>query len=61
MRRRVEGPVVTAVVRFANDTQLDDLRRQGNLRVSVFPMGLEEIFVELFGPESRGEMGDRQL
>lgn len=25
------------------------------VRVNVFPLGLEDIFVSLFGPESRGE------
>lgn len=55
IRSKAEGPVVTAVVRLASDAQLDEVRRLPGVRVNVFPLGLEEIFIELFGPGSRAE------
>jgi ABC-2 type transport system ATP-binding protein len=50
MRSQAEGPVVTAIVRMASENQLDGIRRIPGARVNVFPLGLEEIFIELFGP-----------
>ncbi|MDP6545321.1 MAG: ABC transporter ATP-binding protein [Phycisphaerae bacterium] len=61
IRTKVEGPVVTSVVRMVSETQLDELHKRPDLRVNVFPLGLEEIFIDLFGPEARGEFGDMQL
>ena len=55
VRSQVDGPVVTAIVELADDAQLDPLRRLPGVRVTVFPLGLEEIFIELFGPKSRSE------
>jgi ABC-2 type transport system ATP-binding protein len=54
MRSRAEGPVVTAIVRMADESQLDGIRRMPGARVNVFPLGLEEIFIELFGPDETG-------
>jgi ABC-2 type transport system ATP-binding protein len=50
------GPVVNAVVRLESETQLDEVRELPGVRVNVFPLGLEDIFIEIFGPESRGEL-----
>ena len=61
IRTKTEGPVVTSVVRMISETQLDELHKSPNLRVNVFPLGLEEIFIDLFGPEAKGEFGDMQL
>jgi ABC-2 type transport system ATP-binding protein len=61
IRTKIEGPVVTSVVRMVSETQLDELHKRPDLRVNVFPLGLEEIFIDLFGPEARGEFGDMQL
>jgi len=61
IRTKVEGPVVTSVVRMVSETQLDELHRREGLRVNVFPLGLEEIFIDLFGPGARDEFGDMQL
>jgi ABC-2 type transport system ATP-binding protein len=55
MRSQVTGPVVTAVAQVANDEQLDPVRRMAGVRVHVFPLGLEEIFIELFGRAERSE------
>jgi hypothetical protein len=40
LRRRIEGPVLTAVVRLTRDDQLDHLRAHENLRVQEHPLGL---------------------
>jgi len=55
VRQKAEGPVVTAVAKLTSDTQLDSVRQIPGARVSTFPLGLEDIFIELFGDESRGE------
>lgn len=55
VRSKTEGPVVSAVVRLDSDTQLDAIRDMPGVRVNVFPLGLEEMFIELFGPGARDE------
>jgi len=60
LRSRTEGPVVTAIVRLESETQLDDVRALDGVRVQTFPLGLEDIFIELFGPESREELLEGQ-
>jgi ABC-2 type transport system ATP-binding protein len=55
VRQETTGPVVNAIVKVLSDTQFDELRREHNARVNVFPLGLEEIFIELFGPGAREE------
>ena len=55
IRSHVEGPVLTAVVRLESESQLDEARRIPGVRVNVFPVGLEEMFIDLFGPGSRSE------
>ena len=39
---------MTAVCRLANDQQLDFIRQEAGVRLEVFPMGIEDIFVEVF-------------
>jgi ABC-2 type transport system ATP-binding protein len=46
---RRTGAVLNAIVRWTHDGELDALRATADIRVQVFPMGLEEIFLELFG------------
>lgn len=60
LRSETAGPVVTAVVRLASDAQLDELRRMPGVRVNVFPLGLEDIFIELFGTESGESFTEEQ-
>lgn len=55
VRTRTDGPVVTALVRLASESQLDDLRRLPGVRVTVFPVGLEEMFIELLGAPEPGK------
>ena len=55
---RADGPVVSAVVEMLSETQLDGIRALPGVRVNVFPLGLEEIFIELFGPKARREFAE---
>jgi len=55
VRSDVSGPVVSAVVRLAREDALDELRRIPGARVNVFPLGLEDIFIELFGAKTAQE------
>ena len=51
LRTTREGPVTTAIVRLSDPSALDKLAATPGLRVNVFPLGLEDIFVELFGQQ----------
>ena len=48
IRASKTGPVINAVCRLDNEQQLDFLYATQGVRVNVFPMGLEEIFLEMF-------------
>lgn len=50
LRTERMGPVLTAIARVSDDRQLDGLRLDPGLRVNVFPLTLEELFVEWFEP-----------
>lgn len=47
LRSRAEGPVLSAVVRIDSPAQLDALRATPNARVADFPLGLQDLFIEL--------------
>jgi ABC-2 type transport system ATP-binding protein len=49
LRQEGEGPVVRGVVRMVSETQLDGIRQQHHARVDTFPLGLEDLFIELVG------------
>lgn len=49
VRSRREGCVVSAVARIASDAELDPVRKIPGARVQVFPLGLEDFYIELFG------------
>lgn len=49
------GPVFNAVVRWPAGYELEALRAPLDARIQVFPMGLEEIFIALFGNEAAAE------
>lgn len=53
LRTETAGPVVTAIVQLAGDAELEALRQVPDARVNVFPLGLEEIFVQLFDQPRR--------
>jgi ABC-2 type transport system ATP-binding protein len=48
LRSATLGPVVTALARIADDSQLDGVRAIPGVRVHVFPISLEELFVDWF-------------
>jgi hypothetical protein len=53
VRLKREGPVVTAVIRAQREEEFDALKRRfPAARVQLFPLGLEELFIELLGPEA---------
>lgn len=47
VRSRTEGPVLTAVVRIDTPAQLEALRATPDARVADFPLGLQDLFIEL--------------
>ena len=49
------GPVVKAIVRWHNGQELETLRASVDARVQVFPLGLEEIFLEFFSKDGSPE------
>jgi len=51
LRQHRLGPVVTAIARVSDESQLDRIRGIVGVRVHVFPLTLEELFVEWFQPE----------
>ncbi|MBM3880074.1 MAG: ABC transporter ATP-binding protein [Verrucomicrobia bacterium] len=55
VRTQVSGPVMTAIVRLANEAQLEPIRAWRGVRVNVFPLSLEEAFIELYRPRDEGE------
>lgn len=56
IRSHTDGPVVTALVRLDDEAELDPIRRIPGVRVNVFPLGLEEAFIDLLGPEMSREL-----
>jgi ABC-2 type transport system ATP-binding protein len=61
LRSRTCGPVATAIVRLAGDPQLDCVRNLPGTRVNIFPVGLEELFVELFGSASADKSSSPEM
>lgn len=49
LRTEVAGPVLTGVVKLLSDSQLDYIDLQFDARVQTFPLGLEDILVEILG------------
>jgi ABC-2 type transport system ATP-binding protein len=55
VRTQVLGPVMTALTQVTDETQLEGIRRMPGVRVFVFPLSLEELFVDFFQrPEASG-------
>jgi hypothetical protein len=53
---QIAGPVLTAVVRLASERILDEVRAIPGARVQEFPLGLEEIVIDILGPSARLEL-----
>lgn len=49
---RTRGPVVTAIATISDEEQLACVRAMPGVRVDVFPVDLEELFIEWLGPVS---------
>lgn len=47
MRSKSEGPVFTAVARIESPNQLNEIRAIPGVRVADFPLGLQDLFIEL--------------
>lgn len=48
LRSETLGPVVTAICRAPDDSVWDVIRARYGARINVFPLTLEEVFVEMF-------------
>lgn len=48
LRSESSGPVINAIVRLETDHQLNEIRQIPGVRVNIFPLSLEDIFIELF-------------
>ena len=55
LRCDIAGPVVTAITRSADLEYVESLRKKPGVRVQVFPMRLEDIFLEMVGHRSQEE------
>ena len=60
LKSQTLGPVVTALARIADDAQLAAVRALPGVRVNVFPLTLEELFVDWFREPSAEQPEDRQ-
>jgi ABC-2 type transport system ATP-binding protein len=54
IKAAVSGSVYSAVIRTAGDLQAEVQSSGYQARVNVFPLGLEDIFISVLGPESKG-------
>ena len=48
LRSETLGPVVTAICRAPDNSVWDSIRTRYGARIHVFPLSLEEVFVEMF-------------
>lgn len=55
VRCESSGPVLTAITRHADYQYFDSLKAKPGVRVQVFPMSLEEIFIEIIGQSRQAE------
>ncbi len=60
LRCHALGPVVTALARVTDDAQLAGIQALPGARVYVFPLTLEEIFVDWFHETSRSQKSDEE-
>jgi ABC-2 type transport system ATP-binding protein len=55
IRSEASGPVLNAVVRQASEPALAALAASSGARMQVFPLGLEQIVIDILGPTARPE------
>ena len=58
VRTFISGPVVSGVTDVFDGEHIESLRRWPGVRVQVFPIGLEEIFLEVVGKTGREQASD---
>ena len=56
LRCETTGPVVNAIARPANYQYFESLKARPGVRVQVFPMSLDEIFIEVIGHSNQEEI-----
>jgi ABC-2 type transport system ATP-binding protein len=62
VRFETSGPVYTAVVRMADEVALGMLASRHHARLQMFPLSLEDIFIEIFGKDVRSEfIGEERM
>jgi len=54
IKMQKQGPVATGVVRLENEETLTRIRQIPGVKAQVFPMGLEDTFLEWFGNSADG-------
>ncbi len=59
LHTQISGPVVNAVVKIDHEKQLDYLKQMSGVRVDEFSLGLEEIFIHLFGEKAQRELTEK--
>ncbi len=52
VKTETSGAVVTALVELNEDSALDTLKTRSDVRVNTTPLGLEDLFIELFQEEN---------
>ena len=57
VRTEASGAVLSGVVKVLSDTQLDYVGREFGARVQTFPLGLEDVFVEVLGGDADAARG----
>jgi ABC-2 type transport system ATP-binding protein len=56
LKVQVSGPVVSAIMRVSDDREIDKFRAIPGVRVNAFPVGLEDLFINLLGESQAAEM-----
>lgn len=56
LKTRVSGPVLSAIARVDGEEAIECLRRRSGARVNAFPLGLEDLFINLLGEAQASEL-----
>jgi ABC-2 type transport system ATP-binding protein len=51
LKKDIQGPVISALVKISNEADLDQFREDPNVRFLEHPVGLEEAFVKYLGED----------
>jgi ABC-2 type transport system ATP-binding protein len=52
LKTDIQGPVMNALVRITDESELDHFKENPDIRLMIHPVGLEEAFVEYLGKEN---------